>query len=247
MQGVADQLWYDTPYQWQPSADYAMGMGLAGGGRIPAGVADPGYYRLGVMKNGAFNWMPYSFHQYMRGSGRTMGLDPGYYGTNDRGIVCSQVPAWASSKKFDASNRTIGGRISHTQYEKQATANAGVALWHAVAIECANGLGFWEVGVLELLNLVGAGPSASTVCKRAAWQVLNCFFKGGECNDTSIQAWESWVADPNQRIGATSLSPDGLLGWGHFPTSGGGVSPWANYVPNQLQWNGAGNVYRCWY
>ena len=239
MDRSTDWLWSGMPYQWTQSLDYGLNRLMGNLSDVPT---DPGFYKLGYLSNAAFKWMPYNFHQYMTGSNRTFGGDPGWSPVtnsvveNDVGIVCSQVPAYASAK-------ATGNIILSHLYTKQQTTNAGVALWQAVKSDCMNKIGFWKT----LLAPPFTGCSKSTICSNAAWQVLNCFFLGKACNNQASSPWNNWVNDPSQTLGARSLSPDVLLGWGNYATSGNGVSPWAAYTPADLRWNQAGRVYRCWY
>jgi hypothetical protein len=237
---TADWLWNSVAFEWTASLDYAVWDALG----QQAHPWDPGFYRLGFTgSDGAFNWIPYSFHQYMRGSNRTFGGDPGFSPilggplANDDGIVCSQVPAYASVK-------ATGQMVRSRTYSKAQTQNAGVALWWAVKEQCMNEIGFFSL--THLGSILAFGCSKSEVCGNAAWQVVNCFLIGGDCTFRHDNLWNQWVNDP-QSTGAISLSPDVLLGWGDKPTSGNGVSPWAAYVPSDVQFSGPANLYRCWY
>lgn len=231
---VASWLWSSAPFQWvtrvEPNAPTLTGFVDVTGG----------YYKLGYYENNVFQHMPYNFYQYRAGTRRVAGHDP-VPASNDRGIVCSQVAPYALAKSEGEYY------IDPFLYAKYPVAVAGNNLWHTVNDECKDGVGFWDT----VLAPIGTGCTTSTLCNHAAWQVLNCFFKGQNCDDDSSGAWNQFVqsanTDPNG-LGAASISPDFLIGWGSngYPLTGNRVSPWAAYQIYALNFSGP-DVYECYW
>jgi hypothetical protein len=200
-----------------------------------------GYYILGQTEGTWFRRYHYEFNQYMNSAGRLDG-DIG----NGAGSVCTTAIGYSYANwRFYDNPSFHRGNIPKHSYSKQQTVNAGNALFSAIWTMCYQGLGWFG----QTFDWV-ASCNAATTCERAAWQTLNCFFSGrnvsGSCNGVYGSSWNAYVADnsPQGNQGAASLSPDGLLGWSGLPTND---NLWAPYVDNNVQWNGEGNVYGCWF
>ena len=205
------------------------------------------YIKMGFNDAAGFHPFSYGFHQYMSGGSKIGGHSE--ESPTDRGIVCSQVPAYGLAK-WAPSDPSINLRdelLAGKQYSRDKTVAAGQALIASVYSECRDGIGSWEGTWLDVTSFFGFGPSRATVCNRAAAQVLNCFLNGersGGCDDTSFSKWNAYVANTSA-AGAFSLSPDGLLGWSGWPATGRNVGPWAPWSDFPLQWNGGGSYSGC--
>jgi len=248
--GAANWVWLSMPYQ------DALFFSITGPIRCdPPFCPTPEelrgsvvYINMGFNDAAGFHPFNYGFHQYMSGGNKVAGLEQD--SPTDRGIVCSQVPAYALAKWAPSSNPPISLRddlLAAKRYTKEKTVAAGNALINSVYSECREGIGKWEGTWLDVTSFFGFGPSRATVCDRAAAQVLNCFLNGersGGCDDTSFSKWDAYVANASAD-GAFSLSPDGLLGWSGWPSSGRNVGPWAPWSDFPVQWNGGGSYSGC--
>lgn len=239
-EGTADWLWSDVPYQ----AVNAVGDGFTSQ-----------FYSLGYndARGGGFVHLPYDFHQYMNGLLRVRdGMDVSSVG--DRGIVCSEVPAWAYSHWYHANQpkvRAGSERIVTFDYTHEQTAAAAAALVNSVYNECkGNEGGFWNAlwFILDPISNLIASATKEQICVNAAYQVLNCFLNGeeltgGGCKNVSSAPYNLYVANSSLG-GARSLSPDDLMGLSGRPVD---VSrgPWVEFLETSLQWNGGGSTYGC--
>lgn len=238
--GTADWLWFDVPYTVANAA----------------GGANATFYSLGFNNTaGAYVHYSYGFRQYMDGRDRVR-LGWMEESTTERGIVCSQVPAYAYKQFIKAKAPKIpagtSNYVNYTTYTHSQTVAAGNALWWSVYNSCrGEDAGFWGDIANSITSLYYGDSIQDTTCNHAAWQVLNCFFQGedpngGGCKTAASTPWNSYVAD-NAAVGARSLSPDGIMGLSGHPTAGAGVSPWANWKQGALQWNGGGSTYGCYW
>jgi len=237
-QGVADWLWFNVPYQ------------QVGAQTDPAGAF---FYSLGFNDaSGSFVHLPYDFHQYMSGLGKVHGADFNFPG--DRGIVCSQAPAWAYRHWVIDTAPTISPGtewIEPHAYTHDETVAAADALWSSVYSDCraVNG-DFWGIAFGAIANAIGLSDLKDQICTSAAFQVLNCFLigedtNGGGCKDIR-NIWINQYRN-SAAAGAMSLSPDTLVGLSGRPMTGTTVGPWADSFEVPLQWNGGGSTYGCYW
>jgi hypothetical protein len=179
--------------------------------------------------------------------------------TGSDGTVCSTALAdtyryW----QWDATPNDLTWPVPPTSnhgYTKNQTVNAGNQLWWAIYGECLNGA-VEEVNTSQFPAYAfakyfvvppSAGCTILDLCNRAAWQVLNCFAWGpdvyGSCGRTEGNSWNTYANDAFNQTGASSISPDYLLGRSGYPNN---TSIWASYADAPLQWNGSGSTYGCW-
>jgi len=236
-QGVADWLWSNVAYQ-QATAQ-------AGAGAY--------FYTLGFNDaNGSFVHLPYDFHQYMSVLGKVHGADFNFAG--DRGIVCSQTPAWAYRHWIidTAPNIKPGTEwIEPHAYGHDETVAAADALWNSVYSDCRAVSGdFWGLVFASLANVTGVSDFKDAVCSSAAFQVLNCFLVGEDTNGGGCKDIRNiWINQyrASSAAGALSLSPDTLMGLSGRPRTGNTVGPWADAFETAVQWNGGGSTYGCYW
>jgi hypothetical protein len=227
-EGVADFLW-----DWSPHDNDRLAWTWNGSNYFLGDNWGP---------NGTFRSYPYVFYQYRAEGYRLDGNTGGSGQGRDPGVVCTTAVGYAYAKYRTYWNPSYPRpNMPPHDYTKAQTISAGSALWNNVYSMCRSGLGFFENNFDWVANC-----DAEDTCRRAAYQVLNCFVFGaniyGSCTNPESSSWDAWVNGSDQTP-SRSLSPDGMLGWSGLPTN---TSPWSEYADADLQWSGAGSTYGCW-